>query len=127
MLRKEDIRSVVSIQDGILIDRQVAGVRFVDYCPGNGSRYELVFSYLNGLNVPGCSEDFVLVSLKKTPGTWASYPIKGYATYDHIMKKLNVSITDALVLHEIINHLLGHVPLEIERLVEIGNNALQYI
>ena len=127
MLRREDIRSVASIQDGILIDRQVAGVRFIDYCPGNGSRYELVFSYLNGLDVPGCSEDFVLVSLKKTPATWTSYPFKGYASYDHIMWKLNVSVVDALVLYELINHILGNKILEIERLLELGDEALQYI
>ena len=125
MLRKEDIRTVATIQAGILIDRQNAGVRFIDYCPGNGSRYEIVVSHLNELEVPGCSDNFVLVSLKKTPSTWVSYPFKSFASYDHIMKKLDVTLVDALALHEIINYILGHKPLELERLVGIGSEVLQ--
>ena len=114
-----DLRTKPTVKDGLVFDSinspatgSGAMVRFVDYQPGNGTRYW--FSIMN-------TDDFDNEVNKKL-GFYESsgYLVtdlnhmksmvltrEGFISYDFIMEKLGCGISDAYVLAELFGKLLG--------------------
>lgn len=73
-------------QASIAIDTKIPAV--VDYCPGNGTRYTLVFTPLTdpeGIKAVGGVD--VVVSLVNFQSAWA-FDFPGYHTDDYVEEKL---------------------------------------
>lgn len=106
---KREIRTKKTIQAGIVCHRVENKIEYVEYEPGNGTRYRLLFARLEKLGVEGASDKHVLVTLLHQPLTCPSYPLHAYASWDYIKEKFSgCSKSDAIALCEIINYILGH-------------------
>lgn len=94
--------------------------RFIVYCPGNGTRYELLFTALDDLQVPGAEQGFTLVTWKRTPEPWVAYPFKRMKTphWSRIVEKLNAGIPDAIALSEVIACVLKADLPDIDKAIE---------
>jgi hypothetical protein len=109
---RDELRTKPSIRDGISSDLTNGGIRAVEYQPGNGSRYSLVLSDLSFM--PTTSR-----AVKPPNGTvlvWCANFGKGWLTENYgsapvhftsVREKLGCSITDAVVLAELIGYLLS--------------------
>ena len=106
-----DIRTKKTVEDGIVggIVRLIsAPVRLVSYSPGNGTKYDLIFTNITGMACVGDQGGWLV--------TWInSYDLKAMVVTDHggllhwqyVMDKMRVSISDAVCLAEIIGHCTG--------------------
>ena len=94
--------------------------RFITYCPGNGTRYELLFTVLDDLGVAGAEQGFTLVTWKRTPEPWVAYPFKRMKTphWSRIVEKLHTGISDAIALSEVIALVLKAELPDIDKAIE---------
>ncbi len=84
----------------------VHNMRFVTYEPGNGTRYRVLFVFLNGMDLGGTPAhgDYVLIYMRDY-GT--AYPfIRAKFSPGYIREKLGVSEVDSTVLAELFDYIL---------------------
>jgi hypothetical protein len=109
---KFDLRTKCSIEAGIVTDLPkgsvIGPVRFVDYQPGNGTRYNLVFTNINGTDEVGNNNGWLV--------TWLnSHDLKAMVVTDsgqllhfsYVMEKMRACASDAVCLAEIIGYCTG--------------------
>jgi len=95
------------------------GVRFVEFCPGNGTRYQLVIVPLTSKAMAGAigaSTERCTYLVSKVNGKTAVMTVGGsdFIHYNYVMEKLGCGLPDAVVIAELLGYLLGirHVSCE---------------
>ncbi len=98
------MRKKESVVTGIVDDRRAGPVRFIEYQPGNGTRYTLVFSrLLMTMHRTGYEEHATVVSWLQTGRCMVLAPT-GYIAESYVAEKLDCREGDALVLAELFAH-----------------------
>lgn len=96
----------------ILQRRRFGPVEYIEFQPGNGTRYLLVFSFMDE---PGVHKNFkyysggcdVVVSLvTETKGRTITFSRDMPPHYAYLMEKMSLLNGDAMVLEELIEHVL---------------------
>ena len=89
-------------------------VTFMEYQPGNGTRYQIVISSFVNLSAEvtdriGCECDSVLVSLLNFPGVSPMIvkPNGGLLHYGYVMEKMKLGMGDAVAIAILIGWFLG--------------------
>lgn len=109
----DHIRTQPTVEDGIKVNEVNGPVTFVEYQPGNGTRYALVFTNLHEMEDAryrlGAGEGAVLVTLATDPRGSRSciFEAGGYVEPYRIEERLTPRrMVDAMALCEVIAHVL---------------------
>lgn len=112
--KTDHIRTRETVEDGIKAREDNGATTFVEYQPGNGTRYALVFTRLNEMPATrralGAGEDAVLVTLATDPkGSRACvFTVGGYIEPYRVEERLTPRrFADAAALCEVIAHVVG--------------------
>jgi len=106
-----DLRTKATVQEGIVFDYDTPEVRFVDYQPGNGTRYWLCIvhteDYSGDVNKKlgfGDGVGHIVIDLN----SHRSFVVAehGFLAASFVQSKLDCGISDAYVLAELLGHLL---------------------
>jgi hypothetical protein len=106
-----DLRTKPTVQAGIVFDYDTPEVRFVDYQPGNGTRYWLCIvhtkDYSEDVNKKlgfGAGDGHLVIDLNSNRVMLvAEY---GFLAASFVQSKLDCGISDAYVLAELLGYLL---------------------
>lgn len=121
MLKKE-LRTISSVQDGIVSDEASGRVRLVEYKPGNGRRYVVTVSDMSGLP----NADVLEHAAKRISLVWCQNYRRGWLAsqkpsdgvhYSYVQTQLNCSIFDAVVIAELVGYLLGRPVISVEEFI----------
>jgi hypothetical protein len=111
-----ELRTKATVAEGITKQSEAEGARFVEYQPGNGTRYVLVLTELGRLGPEACTacglgREGTGVLVSWVNGFRAPSMVVpsdgGYLAPNYVERKLNSSMADAVVLAELIGTLLG--------------------
>lgn len=97
--------AVKGVESCIMSQSVAPNVKYVDYQPGNATKYVLVFTYLGELLGRG-HLGTMLVSLINMKSSCMTVYEHGEVGYLHVAEALRVSEADALPLAALINHAL---------------------
>ena len=113
-----DLRTKPTVTDGVKFDVEYVGgpglptVRFVDYQPGNGTRYWISITDTDGLHAEindnlgfGGSSGYIVTDLNCMRSMVLAR--EGFISFDFIMQKMQCGISDAYVLAELLGELVG--------------------
>jgi hypothetical protein len=121
---RQELRVKPSVESGLVCDELEENVRVVSYEPGNGTRYVLVISQMGSTSTwasgtaPHISPKALTNALGVPAGSWlvwcnnynralALAADSDVVHYSYVREKLGCCIIDAVVLGELIGHLLG--------------------
>lgn len=107
---KSTVREGIVVREGTRLDRQ----RYVEYEPGNGTRYAFLFVDLGKMGAT-CRADFglyrgeggTLVTWANKPGHPSMVVAANFLSPDLVREKLSASIGDAVVIAELLGEELG--------------------
>jgi hypothetical protein len=99
-----EYRTEPTIEAGISIDAAEGNVRFLEYQPGNGTRYTLLISKIPAMacRTLGVSEGTVKVDLEY--GGKILVSPESFFTPSYASEKLGCTLADAEVLIELLTH-----------------------
>lgn len=116
-MKREDfkhcVRSLERVSLGVMQKIQQGDVVRLDYQPGTGTRYDVMFVPLKGFNVSGTGDkepggsQYWLVSLLNL--SYRCYPCTQGAHWSYLAEKLGVSEVTARALEELLNFVLDGV------------------
>ena len=109
-----DGRTRPSIRSGIVSSEIDDNVECIVYEPGNGTRYELVFVQMSDavLRMIGYRPSSVMVTLVNIRGK-TMFATKGAFLHPgYVKEKMDIGISDAYVLAEIISYCVGSKSLD---------------
>lgn len=107
-----DFRTKATVEAGITIDEKIGEVRFVEYQPGNGTRYHLMLTNVTVFpkavrDALGVGDGGVVVSFplgNYRTSTLSSY---GYLARSYVAEKIgSQNVSDVAVLTELLAFLL---------------------
>jgi len=120
-----DTRTKKTIEEGIdtyTIWRGGQAI-YISYSPGNGTRYRLLFSKLDGLNLQELDttapQDGWLVTNLNSMNSMIVVDNKSMLYFEYVQKKLNCGIADAVCIAEIIGHCTGRTFYTCEEVAEM--------
>lgn len=109
-----NVRTKKTVKEGIRVQEEFEGRLFVSYEPGNGTRYILLFTKLDGFSEgvgdligvgPKC---WVVTYLNRDPRPSALISDNGQLLHwSYVGKKLQLRTPDAVVVAELIGHITG--------------------
>lgn len=109
-----DIRTKATVEEGIRVRQEMEGRLFVSYEPGNGTRYLLLLTKLDGFSEsvteligvgPKC---WSVTLLNREPHPLVFISDNGQLLHwSYVSEKLGLRIPDAVVVAELIGHLTG--------------------
>ncbi len=111
-----EVRTKPTVAEGILRDyTQGTSVRYVDYAPGNGTRYEIVLVSLSeeiGQRVCGSSGTMIVLANHGRKALFLSD--KGFIHWSYVKEKSDLGVPDAVAVAELLGVLLNrpHVTAE---------------
>jgi hypothetical protein len=114
---REELRTRPDVGSGITVDEADGNVRLVAYEPGNGTRYSLVLTTLGSLKraeyVLGKSAVLVYV----TNFSRGFFLPAGKVHHHFVQERLRCSVFDAVIVAELLGHLLGRECVTVEEFV----------
>lgn len=102
-----------SIDDSIVLDEEGDSGRLVEYHPGNGTRYLVLFQCLDGFSKAahdriGCGENAVLMTTLTDPSNQRAVVVHSNSLIHWSrMERLTPSLSDQVVLAELAGFVLG--------------------
>jgi hypothetical protein len=101
---EESIVKDVPMGHSMTVPEHQAPVRVVEYCPGDGTRYELVFTRL-GNTVSGARDSMLvtLTSFRGCPSMLVEID-NGFLAPHYVAEKMDIHNASAVTLAEIIAH-----------------------
>lgn len=103
------------LTDSFVEMEDCADTTVVNYQPGNGSRYTIVVTRIThpkACKVLNFSDSAVVVNVLGMGSMVIA--THGYLTYGYVQQKLKCSLSDAIVLAEVIGHLTGREAMSCE-------------
>jgi hypothetical protein len=110
------LRTLPTIEAGIVHREDLPGRTFIEYQPGDGTRYSLIFTDLQDFEKVsyhlGCQDDSVLVTLVNFSMSMVVAKNNGFLSWRYVHEKMGdskASLTQAsaFTLAEIIAHMTG--------------------
>ena len=109
-----DVRTLPTVEAGIKCKEEKGTCKFVSYCPGNGTKYDLMFTDLTSFSestkdLMGVPEKGWLVTvLNQDPRPSALISDNGQLLHwTYVGEKLGFRTPDAIVVTELIGHITG--------------------
>lgn len=124
-----DIRTKRTVQESITRHIESSGtVHEVEYCPGNGTRYHLVFvtsSQLVKVIEGDCVSEFRgwLVTLTNSMRSMFVQKTEQLLHFGYVEEKLGCGLADAVCLAEIIGHITGRPYVSCEEVRTMPENV----
>jgi hypothetical protein len=94
-----------AIEDCVKVIEDIGDQKFVDWQPGNGTRYALLFLRVDPRVKKDESNDWQITWLTKRKTMFVSD--QSHVHFSYVQEKLDAGISDAICLAEAIGHILG--------------------
>ena len=79
------------------------GITVIDYQPGNGSRYELMFGHMPNLEDPDGPHLFFCARINGAGGEVVRHSINNYCHFTYVAEKMRIGDEDAKAIAHVIN------------------------
>jgi len=79
------------------------GITVIDYQPGNGSRYELMFGHMPNLEDPDGPHTFFCARVNAGGGEVVLHSINSYCHFTYVSEKMRIGDEDAKAIAHVIN------------------------
>lgn len=120
-----DVRTNKTVEEGIvkfgLGERQIeSAIQYVEYEPGNGTRYRLLIVNLKGTGLDeGPYRNGWIVTYLNSMRSMIVVDDRGLLHFKHVMEKLQCGIADAVCLAEIIGYCTDHLYMTSEEVLKV--------